>query len=118
MRPARQVKPALATVEKAQPSDSFARVDYTPTLESAINEQARSCNYVMSTLAPCCCTDCLHCVPQINIEYNIRCSNTHLTCEKCLLPFAYFSLRRFPTVAERQNFCAGLLQHLWHLMSR
>ncbi|KAK9837079.1 hypothetical protein WJX81_001219 [Elliptochloris bilobata] len=45
-RPFEEVKPALATVEKAQPSDSFARVDYTPTLESAINEQ-------------------------INIEYNI-----------------------------------------------
>jgi hypothetical protein len=40
MRPCLQVKPALATVEKAAPSESFARVDYQPSLESAINEQA------------------------------------------------------------------------------
>ena len=56
-RPALQVKPALATVEKAAPSESFARVDYTPSLESAINEQARLCFPVLLRVhsrAHCC----------------------------------------------------------------
>ena len=70
-----QVKPALATVEKAQPSESFARVDYTPSLESAINEQACSRSPVLfrvPTVTLFCCTDRVPRVPQINIEYNIR----------------------------------------------
>ena len=122
-RSALQVKPALATVEKAQPSDSFARVDYTPTLESAINEQVRTCSLGLWHVSTCLCSciDCVLCVTQINIEYNIRCSKPHCFTKwliAALLAFVPCSAIPCPVSLRRTLMFADMDQQLWHLMLR
>ena len=88
-RPALQVKPALATVEKAAPSESFARVDYTPSLESAINEQARLCFPVLLRVrsrARCCCTDCEPCALQLTSSTTLGEASTQILRRAFTLP--------------------------------